>query len=52
VVNSYKVYSDTQPHGLFNYLEATVVAPDTDWTDTGIIDLQAVKFYRVTAVRN
>ena len=52
VVNNYKVYSDTQPHGLFNHLEATIAAPDTQWTDIGIIDLQAIKFYRVTAVRN
>jgi hypothetical protein len=52
VVSQYKVFSDTSPFGLFNQLEATVVAPDTEWTDTDIINSQAIKFYRVTAVRN
>lgn len=49
VVDTYQVYSDSNPTGPFSTLEATVAAPDTSWTDVGILSGNLAKYYKVTA---
>ena len=51
IVDAYNVYSDSDPNGSFLNLESTVLAPDTTWSDVGIIDTSEMKFYIVTAVQ-
>lgn len=48
-VESYIIYSSTDPTGPFPTVEDTVSAPDTTWIETGIIPTQSKKFYQVTA---
>jgi len=49
VVDTYQVYSDTNPIGTFTTLEATIASPDTSWTDIGILSGDLAKYYKVTA---